>query len=293
MPAAVGTVRDALASATDAFAAAGIDTPRLDAELLLAEATGRDRAGLAADPDHGIEPGPAREYAAMVRRRVAREPVAYILGRKGFRNLELAIDARALIPRPETELLVEIAIERANLKGSDPFTQGGQTPFRLLDVGTGSGAIALAVADELPNAAVTATDTSAAALRLAAENAERLGLAGRVAFELGSLPDGGAFDLVVANLPYVTAAEWGRLEPEISRHEPRSALVPGPSGLEAIDAVLGELSLGRCRAGAVALEVGAGQAGAVAELVRRAGFGAVETRCDLAGIERVVLGIDT
>ena len=285
MPAAVGTVRDALASAADAFAAAGVESPRLDAELLLAEATGLDRAGLATDPERGVEPGPAREFAAMVRRRVGREPVAYILGRKGFRHIELATDPRALIPRPETELLVEIAAERANLKGSDPLT--------VLDVGTGSGAIALAVADELPEARVTATDTSAGALRLAAENAARLGLADRVAFELGSLPDGGRFDLVVANLPYVTEAEWAGLEPEISRYEPRSALVPGPSGLEAIEAVLGELSLGRCAATAVALEIGAGQAPAVGELVRRAGFGDVETRRDLAGIERVVLGVDT
>jgi len=287
-PTVVGTVRDALTSAADAFAAAGVESPRLDAELLLAEATGSDRAALAAAPDRGVEPGPAREYAAMVRRRVAREPVAYILGRKGFRNLELAADARALIPRPETELLVEIATDLAP-EGSDPKGTG----HPVLDVGTGSGAIALAVADELPGAVVTATDTSAAALRLAAENAERLGLSDRVAFEFGSLPDGGRFDVVLANLPYVTEAEWSGLEPEIARYEPRSALVPGPSGLEAIDAVLGELSLGRPRAGAVALEVGAGQAGAVAELVRRAGFGAVETRRDLAGIERVVLGVDT
>ncbi len=216
----------------------------------------------------------------MVRRRVAREPVAYILGRKGFRHLELAVDPRALIPRPETELLVEIALE----------LKGGQTPFKFLDVGTGSGAIALALADELPGAEVTATDTSAAALRLAAENAERLGLAERVRFELGSLPEGGRFDLVLANLPYVSEAEWAGLQPELARYEPRSALVPGPSGLEAIEAVLGELSVGRCEAAAVALEVGADQAPAVAELVRRAGFGAVETRRDLSGIERVVVG---
>ena len=287
MPAVVGSVRDALGSAADAFAAAGVDTPRLDAELLLAEATGLDRARLAAEPDAPVAPGPAREFAAMVRRRLVREPVAYILGRKGFRRLELAVDPRALIPRPETELLVEVGKE--TIKGSDPLTER----LHLLDVGTGSGAVALAVADEVPAAEVTATDTSAAALRLAAENAERLGLGDRVRFELGSLPEGGRYDLLVANLPYVTEAEWATLAPEISRYEPRAALVPGPSGLEAIDAVLGELSLGRCEAAAVALEVGAGQAPAVAELVRRAGFDSVEARRDLAGIERVVLGVDT
>ncbi len=165
----------------------------------------------------------------------------------------------------------------------------------MLDVGTGSGAIALAVADELPDAVVTATDTSAGALRLAAENAERLGLAGRVAFELGSLPDGRQLRPASSpTCPYVTEAEWAGLEPEISRYEPRSALVPGPSGLEAIEAVLGELSLGRCAAAAVALEVGAGQARRRRRARRAAPASeSVETRRDLAGIERVVLGADT
>jgi release factor glutamine methyltransferase len=281
MPAAVGTVRDALTAAADAFAAAGVATSRLDAEVLLAAATGADRSRLAADPSGAIDAPVAREFATMVRRRVAREPVAYILGRKGFRHLELAVDPRALIPRPETELLVEIA-------GTVP-----SVPLRVLDVGTGSGAVALAVADEVPEAEVVATDTSAAALRLAAENADRLGLADRVRFELGSVPPAGAFDLLVANLPYVSEAEWARLEPEITRYEPRSALVPGPTGLEAIDAVLGELSVGPVTTRAVALEVGDGQAPAVSELVRRAGFERVESRTDLAGIERVVLGVDT
>jgi release factor glutamine methyltransferase len=284
VPAAVGSVRDALTSAGDAFAAAGVGTPRLDAELLLAEALATDRARLAAEPEAPIMPAAARAFAEMVRRRIAREPVAYILGRKGFRRLEIAVDPRALIPRPETELLVEIALEREPKAGPGPLT--------IIDVGTGSGAVALAIADELPGAAVTATDTSAAALRLAAENAGRLGFADRINFEFGSVPEG-KFDLVVANLPYITEAEFAGLEPEISRYEPRSALVPGPSGLEAIDAVLGELSLGRCTATAVALEVGAGQAPAVAELARRAGFESVESRRDLAGIERVVLGTDT
>jgi release factor glutamine methyltransferase len=286
MPAAVGTVRDALVAAADAFAAAGVESPRLDAELLLADATGTDRTRLAADPDAPVEPGPGRLFAATVRRRVAREPVAYILGRKGFRHIELAVDPRALIPRPETELLVDLVTQLG--RGSDPLPN-----FRVLDVGTGSGAVALAIADEIPDAEIVATDTSAAALRLAAENAERLGHAERVRFELGSLPEDGEFDLVVANLPYVSEAEWATLAPEIARYEPRAALVPGPSGLEAIDAVLGEISLARGRFGAVALEVGAGQAPAVAELVRRAGFDRVETHADLAGIERVVSGVDT
>jgi release factor glutamine methyltransferase len=273
---ASGSVREALAAAAEALTAAGVPTPRLDAELLLAEATGHSRAELAANPEQGIEPAAARRFGGFVRRRVRREPVAYILGRRGFRGIELEIDPRALVPRPETELLVEVALELR--------------PERALDVGTGSGAVALAIADELPEAAVIATDTSAEALALARRNAHRLGLAHRVTIETGSLPAAGAVDLLVANLPYVSEAEWPGLEPEITRYEPRQALVAGPSGLEAIERLLAELQSGPMEAGAVALEVGAGQAGAVAELVRVSGYESVETRPDLAGIERVVVG---
>ena len=277
MPAATaGSVGEALGAAADALAAAGVEAPRLDAELLLAEATGRDRARLAADPDAGVEADAARRFGAMVRRRVAREPVAYILGRKGFRRLELAVDARVLIPRPETELLVEVAVELA--------------PRRVLDVGTGSGAVALAVADELERAEVVASDTSLEALAVAKANRDRLGLGERVRLVEGSYPAEPGFDLVLANLPYVGDGEWAGLAPEIARFEPRGALVAGPTGLEAIDALLGAVATGALRTRAVALEVGAGQAATVAELLRRVGFELVETRRDLAGIERVVLG---
>jgi release factor glutamine methyltransferase len=274
---AAGSVRDALGAATAALEAAGCETPRLDAELLLAEASGRDRFRLAADSEAGVDPVSARRFGEMVRRRIRREPVAYILGRRGFRRIELAVDRRVLVPRPETELLVEVALELR--------------PRRVLDVGTGSGAVALAVADELPGAEVLATDTSAPALELARENAARLGLAERVAFEHASLPAGGGeFDLLVANLPYVSEADYRTLQPEIGRYEPREALVAGPTGLEAIERLLGNLAAAPVDAGALALEVGAGQARAVAELVRRAGYETVEARRDLAGIERVVIG---
>ena len=274
-----GSVAEALAAAGDALAAAGVDSPRLDAELLLAEATGRDRALLAAGPDAGVEADAARRFGAMVRRRIAREPVAYILGRKGFRRIELAVDRRALIPRPETELLVEVAVELQ--------------PANVLDVGTGSGAVALAVADELRGAEVAATDTSPGALALARANAAALGLSDRVRFELGTLPAAGQFDLLLANLPYVSEGEWGTLAPEITRHEPREALVAGPTGLEAIDALLSALASGETEVGALALEVGARQAVRVGELVRDAGYDRVETRLDLAGIERVVLALSS
>ncbi len=277
-------IREALSAAVDALRAAGIDEPRLDAELLLCEATGWDRARLATDPEAEIPPAAARRFGETVRRRLRREPVAYILGRRGFRQIELAVDPRVLIPRPETELLVELALELR--------------PRRVLDVGTGSGAIALAVAGELPECEVVATDTSAAALEVARANTERLGLAERVELIEGTLPGSGEFDLVLANLPYVSEAEWGALEPEVTEWEPREALLAGPDGLDAIRTLLS------CRlplsfriaepntnsAGRMALEVGEGQAAAVGELMREAGFGSVETRVDLARIERVVVG---
>ncbi len=270
--AVAGTTGEALGAAADAFAAAGIDTARLDAELLLAEATGRSRAQLVAAPEVGVEGPAARAFGEMVRRRVRGEPVAYILGRRGFRRVELAVDRRVLIPRPETELLVELALE--------------VEPGAVLDVGTGSGAIALAIADELPGTTVVATDTSLDALAVAKSNADRLGL--DVTFKLGSLPSE-RFDLVLANLPYIPEAEYRALAPEITDFEPIEALTPGPTGLEAIDALLGSIAASPLPT-AIGLEVGAGQAPTVAELVRRAGFERVECRADLAGIDRVVVG---
>jgi release factor glutamine methyltransferase len=288
-----GSVGDALGGAVDALAAAGVETPRLDAELLLAEATGWDRARLAAEPEAGVPADAGRRFAQMVRRRLRREPVAYILGRKGFRSIELAVDPRVLIPRPETELLVELALELR--------------PRRVLDVGTGSGAIALAIADELPGCDVVATDTSAGALEVARANAARLGLGERVSFVEGTVPDremgwvgegdAGAFDLIVANLPYVAESEWAGLDPEVTQWEPRKALLAGPEGLDAIrllvESVRPLFGIGeqRTNGGAgLALEVGAGQAETVTGLLLEAGFEEVETRSDLAGIPRIVWG---
>src|SRR5687768_15104534 len=200
VPLARTTVREALDSALIALTASGCETPRLDAELLLADAMGVSRAAIVAGPERALEPAQARRFQEHARRRAQREPVAYILGRKGFRRLELAVDPRVLVPRPETELLVEIAVELE--------------PRTVLDVGTGCGAVALAIADELPRARVDATDTSAHALEVARANIERLGLGDRVRCGRGSLPrgdgtDGSAgYDLVTANLPYVAEAEW-------------------------------------------------------------------------------------
>jgi release factor glutamine methyltransferase len=276
------SARQALEAATDALRAVGVEDPRLDAEVLLAEATGLDRAALVADSDAGVPAAAGRVFGEMVRRRLRREPVAYIVGRKGFRDIELAVDRRVLVPRPETELLVEVALERR--------------PASLLDLGTGSGAIALALADELPGCAVTATDTSAAALEVARANAERLGLAERVRFLPGSIPEGESFDLVLANLPYVAESDWPSLQPEVTQWEPGEALLAGSDGLDAYRALFGAGSVrtlypsGLQKAYGVAVEVGEGQAAAVAGMVSAAGFAAVEARRDLAGIERVVVG---
>jgi release factor glutamine methyltransferase len=241
---------------------------------LLCEATGRERAKLAAEPEAGVPAAAGRRFGEMVRRRLRREPVAYILGRKGFRNIELAVDPRVLIPRPETELLVELTLELR--------------PRRVLDMGTGSGAIALAIADELPGCEVLATDTSGAALEVARANAERLGLAERVELHDTMLPlDPPRLDLIVANLPYIAEHEWAGLEPEVTEWEPREALLAGPDGLDLIRAAI---PVAAAAAPALALEVGAGQAPAVGELLFEAGFATVETRPDLAGIPRVVWG---
>ncbi|HEX5988917.1 MAG TPA: peptide chain release factor N(5)-glutamine methyltransferase [Solirubrobacterales bacterium] len=274
-------VREALDAAVDAMRAAGVEAPRLDAELLLGEAMGRERAALVADGGAEVPAPAARRFGELVRRRLRREPVAYILGRRGFRNLDLAVDRRVLIPRPETELLVDLALELR--------------PASVLDVGTGSGAIALAVADELPACEVTATDTSPGALEVARGNAERLGLADRVRFLEGTLPEDESFDLVLANLPYVAERDWPSLQPEVTEWEPREALLAGPDGLDAYRALISKsaglyVRYAEIKSGGLAVEVGEGQAPAVASLMRDAGFGDVETRRDLAGIERVVVG---
>lgn len=264
-----------MAAATDALAAAGCETPRLDAELLVADALGVDRGALVIDPGRTLPAPAARLVMERVRRRVRREPVAYILGRRGFRGIELEVDARVLVPRPETELLVEVAVELAPSDG------------RVHEVGTGSGAVALALRHERPDLRVTASDESPQAVDAARANAERLslplalsvasGLPSEVALEARS----GDLDLVVANLPYVREDEWPTLAPEIIRHEPRAALVGGRDGLDQIRALVAEAPHGT----RLALEHASAQAAAVRALLE-----AARTWSDLAGLERVTVG---
>jgi release factor glutamine methyltransferase len=274
-PLATTTVREALESATFPLAAAGVDTPRLDAEVLLADVLGADRALLVAHPCRPLDPAQARRFQAAVRRRREREPVAYITGRRGFRALELQVDPRVLVPRPETEHLVEAAL------GLPPGA-------RVVDVGTGSGAVALALAAERPDLEVLATDASAGALAVAEANARRLGLA--ITLLEGDLlaPVEGEVDAVVANPPYVAEADRAALMPEVARWEPAEALFAGEDGLAVIRRLLPQAAAAGARF--VALEVGAGQAEAVEALARAAGFADVERVRDLAGHERVVVG---
>ncbi len=268
-----GSIRAALSDADRTLSEAGCDTPRLDAELLLAEALGERRSALYADLQRQLDPDRRERFAALVARRAAREPVAYLLGRRGFRSIELQVDRRVLIPRPETETLVEAALELAHGR-------------RVVDVGTGSGAVALAVKHERPDLEVTATDLSAAALAVARSNGRRLGL--DVRWRHGNLLSGvdGPFDAVLANLPYVAAAELEALMPEVSRYEPAVALEAGTDGLGLLRRLCRQLG----GVGVVALEVGAGQAASVGQLLAAAGFTQVDVRRDLAGIDRVVVG---
>jgi release factor glutamine methyltransferase len=265
-------VREALDSAVVALSAAGVDTPRLDAEVLLAHALGVDRTMLVIDRDRPVEGPAVRAFQDAVRRRsVAREPVAYITGTKGFRHIDLRVDGRVLIPRPETETLVEAAL------GLPPGA-------RVVDVGTGSGAVALALKDERPDLDVAGTDRSADALAVARANAARLGL--EVAFVEGDLLSGLEADAVVSNPPYVE--DSATLQPEIARHEPPVALYAGPEGLTVIRRLVAQVATSAARF--LALEVGFGQAGEVGAVLRDAGFADVSTRRDLVGIERVVVG---
>lgn len=276
MSVAAGTsVRDALQGAITAIAAAGAQTPRLDAEVLLADVLGVGRERLVLDSELEVSGAAVPAFRAAVRRRsVLREPVAYITGRRAFRQIELRVDARVLIPRPETELLVEAGLDLARSAS-------------VLDVCTGSGAVALALKQERPDLEVWGSDLSDAALEVARDNGERLGLeVGWLHADLlAGVPD--RFDAVLANPPYVRIDEHARLAPEVARHEPSLALLAGADGLASIRPLLAQAGAMR-RVRSTAVEVGDGQAAAVAELARAAGFAAVDVRRDLAGIERLV-----
>lgn len=262
----------ALGAATARLTTAGVDSPRLDAEVLLAFVLGVDRGRLVIDRDEALDARAAERFEAAVVRRVAREPVAYITGRREFRRLSLLVDRRVLIPRPETELLVEVGL-------------GLPAGARVVDVGTGSGAVALALKDERPDLVVQGVDVSAGAVDVARANAVSLGL--DVAFAVGDLLDGvTGVDAVLANLPYV--APGASLPPEITRYEPPGALFAGADGLDVIRRLVAAVS--GPTVGLLALEIGPEQADEVSQLLWDAGLAEVGVRDDLAGLARVVVG---
>lgn len=272
-PLAIGEI---LTRATGLFTERGIDTPRLDAELLLADALGCERIDLYTELLRPLNRDEITRYRELVRRRAGREPVAYIRGRRGFRHLDLAVTPSVLIPRPETEMLVELAIDRA--------ADGA----RVLDWGTGSGAIALALATERSDLVVTAVDRSEEALEVSRRNDPDSRVEWIHSDGATAVADR-QFDMIVANPPYLRDDEMDGLQPELG-FEPRGALASGPTGLESHERVVADALRVLVPGGWVLIEIGEGQHEAVREMLTGAGFAEVDGWRDLAGIERVVGG---
>jgi release factor glutamine methyltransferase len=272
------SVRGALAAARAQLEDAGVDTPVVDAALLLAHVLGTTRSGLHADSRRELSEPEVAELDRVVARRAAREPLAYVIGEWGFRRLTLSVDSRVLVPRPETEVVVERCLARLEGRGAP----------RVLDVGTGSGAIALAIADEHPGAQVTAIDASEDALAVARANAARTDLDVELRHHdlFAGLP-GGPWDIVVSNPPYVAEDEVAGLEPEVRDWEPRAALV-GEGATESIAIAAREVLR---PGGALVLETAGGRAEQVAELLRRLRYLDVRVTDDLAGRGRVAEGV--
>jgi release factor glutamine methyltransferase len=278
--ASIAAARSAL---TDAFRHAGLDTPELDARVLVGHALGLDHAKLAARADRMLDDGEVRAIAALAARRIAREPVARIVGLKEFWGLTLTISEATLVPRPETETVVEAALALVDTAGSR------RRALRIADLGTGTGAILLALLSELPEAEGVGTDASLAALAVARQNATRQGLAARINFvacDHGAALAGG-FDLVVSNPPYVASGDIAGLQPE-ARCDPRIALDGGTDGLTSYRAIATDALRLLAPTGHLVVELGMGQERAVASLLRSHGLLALPVRCDLAGIPRVL-----
>lgn len=278
----IWTVLELLRWTTGHFEKQGIETPRLDAECLLASALGVDRMRLYIDFEKPVVEAERAIFRDLVRRRAGeRIPVAHLLERREFWSLPLRVTPDVLVPRPDTETLVSAALELL----PDP-----EASARILDLGTGSGAVALALAKERPSAVITATDISAEALKVAQENAETLGMATRIRFLRGDWASAlrGPWDCVVANPPYLALAERDGLAPELA-HEPAGALFAGATGLEALDRLCRETPRLLSPTGGVAFEIGPGQAAAVSQRLAAAGL-APSVRRDLAGRDRVVMG---
>ena len=281
------TVRGALRRARDRLTAADVEHAELEAEVLLRHALSPDallnRASLYTRLVDLIDDASAGRYEALIERRLAHEPSPYITGRREFYGLDFKVTPDVLIPRPETELLVECALKARAAQSPEPV---------IVDVGTGSGAIAIAIASALPNARVIATDVSEAALAVARDNAVTNDVEGRVVLLLGDLlaPLDMPVDVIVANLPYVTTPDWEALEPELREHEPRLALDGGDDGLDLIRRLLAQTPAHLKQGGAVCLEFGIGQRDAIVALGRAAFPEArIEIYDDFSGIPRVIV----
>lgn len=275
------SVAEGLAAATARLGQAGVESARLDARALLAEVLGVDGMALFSRPERRLSEAEERAFAAAVERRARREPLSHILGRREFWSLSLRVTADTLDPRPDTETLVETALD---------LVSDRRAPLRLLDLGTGTGCILLALLRELPNAFGVAVDRSLRACAVAADNARHLGLSERAAVVCGDWGRAldGCFDAIVSNPPYIMDQEIPLLQPEVARFEPRSALTGGTDGLECYRQIVPLLPDLLAPGGIAAFEVGRGQAGAVTALMAEAGLVPGGVRTDLAGIERCV-----
>ena len=279
------SVAIALAAGADALQAAGVDGATVDAEWLLASVLRMPRGALRIETRRMLEPAEAGRYVARLRRRMNREPLQHVLGTAPFRHITLRVGPDALVPRPETELLAGWALELQPSTSAAPL---------VIDVGTGTGCIACAIAWECPRVDVIALEASPRAVALARDNVAALGLSGRVTVEVSdlfaALPAVRA-DVIVSNPPYLPSGLIATLSPEVSRHDPRLAIDGGPDGLTVIRRIVAQAPARLAPGGVLVLETGGdAQVREVVALLETAGFGAVETRRDLAGVERFIAG---
>jgi release factor glutamine methyltransferase len=301
-------IRNLLKIATQRLVKAGCDTPGLDAEVLLAHTLDKNRAWLYTHPLETLDKKRLDEFYHLLHRREQREPVAYLTGQKAFFALDFHINPHVLIPRPETELLIETAIQIVNRRtrgaaidklssraqcASQPLRSDHNTYlFSIADVGTGSGCIAIALAKNIAQACLFAVDASPAALQVARQNATRYGVAPRIHFLGGDLlqPLAGSFDLIVSNPPYVSHSELSATSPEVSRYEPKLALAGGQDGLEIIRQLLAQAKEKLKSDGSLLVEIGAAQGPAVVHLAKKHFPEAnVKIKKDLAGLDRLLV----
>ncbi|MBX7244449.1 MAG: peptide chain release factor N(5)-glutamine methyltransferase [Candidatus Sumerlaeaceae bacterium] len=286
MPDKLLTVRECIARSAHYLREKGVGTARLDAELLVGTSTGMDRLQLYLNMDRPLDTGERDRARDLLRRRAAREPMAYILGHREFRSREFEVSPAVLIPRPETELLVDYTIE--HLIARFPDANGA---YRILELGAGSGAICVSLAAELPGFHIVATEISGAAAEVARRNAARHGVTDRIDFRVQGDFAGieGPFHAVVSNPPYVSNADAREMEPEVRDHEPHAALFSGNDGLDAIRFLLGSAGTFLVPDGFLIIECGFGQAPTISELARASGWLQNRVYKDYAGIERFVL----